>query len=124
MDPMTGSKLFSIQACNRTCPPEETGTAWFYSPPAGQPPPDTVALLPRSGDRTDWSTDDFHLLQALLTTAADQPESTVIVEILTIFGGNIAERWGPLESANRAVDRIMTYLVGALAYIGQPGFNS
>jgi len=57
-------------------------------------------------------------------TAADQPESTVTVEMMTIFGGNVVEGLGPLESMDRVVDRIRTDLVGALASICQPGSNS
>jgi len=57
-------------------------------------------------------------------TAADQRESIVIVEIMTIFGGNIAEEPGPLESTDRVVDRIRTDLVEALASIRQPDSNS
>jgi hypothetical protein len=57
-------------------------------------------------------------------TTADQRGSTVIAEAMTIFGGNIAERPGPLESRDRVVDRIRTDLVEALASIWQPGSDS
>ena len=75
-------------------------------------------------NRIDASTDSFHLLQALLMTAVDQRGSTVMAEIMTIFGGSIAEEPGPLESTDRVVDRSRTDLVETLASIWQQGSNS
>jgi len=112
---MTDTKPVSVQACNGQCPAEETSTTRFHSPLAEQPPFNTVALLPRSGNRTDTSTDSLHLLQATVMTAADQRGSTVMAEIMTIFGGSIAEELGPLGSTDHVVDRIRTDLVDALA---------
>jgi len=47
-----------------------------------------------------------------------------MAEIMTIFGGSIAEEPGPLESTNHVVDHSRTDLVEALASIWQPGSNS
>jgi len=81
----------------------------------------TVTLLPRAWDRIDAPTNGFHVLKASLMIAADQGGSTVVADITTIFGGNIAEEPKPLELADRVVDRIRTDLVEALTAIWQPG---
>jgi len=86
---------------------------------AEQPPSNTVALLPRAWNRIDASTDGSHLLQAPLMTAADQQGSTVIADIMTIFGGNIAEEPEPLGSTDCVIDRVRTDLVEALSSIWQ-----
>ena len=116
---MTDPEPVSVQAYNGHAQPRKQAphsrTTQSYSPLAEQPPFNTVALLPRSGNRTDASTDSLHLLQATVMTAADQRGSTVTAEITTTFGGSIAEELGPLESADHAVDRIRTDPVEALA---------
>ena len=49
-------------------------------------------------------------------TTADQRGSAVIAELMTIFGGSIAEDPEPLGPTDRVVDRIRTDLVGKLQY--------
>ena len=53
-------------------------------------------------------------------TVADQQGSTVMAEMMTIFGGSIAEELGPLRSTDHVVDRIRTDLVEASASVWQP----
>ena len=57
-------------------------------------------------------------------TAADQRRSTVMADIMTVFGGNIAEELEPRESTDRVVDRVRTDLVEASTSIWQPGSDS
>ena len=47
-----------------------------------------------------------------------------MADIMTVFGGSIAEEPEPLESTDRVVDRVRTDLVEASTFIWQLGFDS
>jgi len=57
-------------------------------------------------------------------TAADQRGSTVMADMMTVFGGNIAEDPEPPESTDRVVDRIRTDLAEASTSIRRLDSNS
>ena len=57
-------------------------------------------------------------------TAAGQRGSTVMTDVVTVFGGNIAEEPELLESTDRVVDRIGTNLVEASTSVRQPDSDS
>jgi hypothetical protein len=52
-------------------------------------------------------------------TAAAQRGSTVTADMMTVFGGSVAEDPEPPESTDRVVDRIRTDLVEASTSIRQ-----
>ena len=115
---MTDLKPVSVQACNRHAQPRKQAPHGSFTT-SGTATVQHCCPAPPSMNRIDASTDGSHLLQAPLMTAADQQGSTVIADIMTIFGGNIAEEPEPLGSTDCVIDRVRTDLVEALSSIWQ-----
>ena len=121
---MTDPKPVSVQARNRHAQPRKQAPHGSNHYWRNSLHPTLLALLPQAWNRIDAPTDGSHLLQAPLMTAADQRRSTVMADVMTVFGGNIAEEPEPLESTDRVVDRIRTDLVEASTSIWQLGSDS
>ena len=121
---MTDAKPVSVQARNRRAQlrkqtPHGSNHYWQNSLHST-----LLALLPGAWDGIDAPTDGSHLLQTPLMTAAAQRRSTVMADVITIFGGNIAEEPESLELTDRVVDRLRTDLVEASTSIWQRGSDS